>query len=106
LIRVLSHELNNSLGPLSSLAHSGAEIARRGDYSTLPSVFSAIAERAEHLHNFVSGYAAFAKLPAPRPESIEWPGFVADLTQPASLQSRAPPPDLPGWFDRVQVEQA
>src|SRR3984885_10103711 len=32
LIRVLSHELNNSLGPLSSLAHSGAEIARRGDY--------------------------------------------------------------------------
>jgi two-component system, NtrC family, nitrogen regulation sensor histidine kinase NtrY len=46
LIRVLSHELNNSLGPLSSLAHSGAEIARRGDYSTLPRVFSAIAERA------------------------------------------------------------
>jgi two-component system nitrogen regulation sensor histidine kinase NtrY len=29
LIRVLSHELNNSLGPLSSLAHFGAEIARR-----------------------------------------------------------------------------
>ena len=36
LIRVLSHELNNSLGPLSSLAHSGAEIARRGDYTALP----------------------------------------------------------------------
>jgi hypothetical protein len=30
LIRVLSHEVDNSLGPLSSLAHSGAEIARRG----------------------------------------------------------------------------
>ncbi len=68
LIRVLSHELNNSLGPLSSLAHSGAEIARRADYAALPTVFSAIAERAEHLHQFVSGYAAFAKLPAPRPE--------------------------------------
>ena len=79
LIRVLSHELNNSLGPLSSLAHSGAEIARRGDYAALPTVFSAIAERAEHLHQFVSGYAAFAKLPAPRPETVPWQQFVADL---------------------------
>jgi two-component system, NtrC family, nitrogen regulation sensor histidine kinase NtrY len=106
LIRVLSHELNNSLGPLSSLAHSGAEIARRGDYSTLPTVFSAIAERAEHLHNFVSGYAAFAKLPAPRPESIEWAGFVADLRSQQNFKLAQSPPDLPGWFDRVQVEQA
>jgi two-component system, NtrC family, nitrogen regulation sensor histidine kinase NtrY len=106
LIRVLSHELNNSLGPLSSLAHSGAEIARRGDYSTLPTVFSAIAERAEHLHNFVSGYATFAKLPAPRPESIEWTGFVADLRSQQNFQLAAALPELPGWFDRVQVEQA
>jgi two-component system nitrogen regulation sensor histidine kinase NtrY len=106
LIRVLSHELNNSLGPLSSLAHSGAEISRRGDYSTLPTVFSAIAERAEHLHNFVSGYAAFAKLPAPRPESIQWPSFVADLNSQQNFNLAAPLPELPGWFDRVQVEQA
>jgi nitrogen fixation/metabolism regulation signal transduction histidine kinase len=106
LIRVLSHELNNSLGPLSSLAHSGAEIARRGDYSTLPTVFSAIAERAEHLHNFVSGYAAFAKLPAPRPERIEWRSFVADLNSQQTFQLAAPLPESPGWFDRVQVEQA
>ena len=106
LIRVLSHELNNSLGPLSSLAHSGAEIARRGDYSTLPGVFSAIAERAEHLHHFVSGYAAFAKLPAPRPESIEWPSFIADLRSQQDFELSLEPPDLPGWFDRIQVEQA
>jgi two-component system, NtrC family, nitrogen regulation sensor histidine kinase NtrY len=106
LIRVLSHELNNSLGPLSSLAHSGAEIARRGDYSTLPTVFSAIAERAEHLHNFVSGYAAFAKLPAPQPERIEWRSFVADLSSQQAFNLAAPLPELPGWFDRVQVEQA
>jgi len=106
LIRVLSHELNNSLGPLSSLAHSGAEIARRGDYATLPTVFSAIAERAEHLHNFVSGYSAFAKLPAPRPERIQWPSFVADLTGQQAFNLAVPLPELPGWFDRVQVEQA
>ena len=106
LIRVLSHELNNSLGPLSSLAHSGAEIARRGDYAALPGVFSAIGERAEHLHQFVSGYAAFAKLPAPRPESVPWQQFVADLKGQQNFTCVEPLPELPGWFDRVQVEQA
>jgi two-component system nitrogen regulation sensor histidine kinase NtrY len=106
LIRVLSHELNNSLGPLSSLAHSGAEIARRGDYSSLPTVFSAIAERAEHLHHFVSGYATFARLPAPRPERVEWAAFVADLARQQPFAVAAALPELPGWFDRVQVEQA
>ena len=106
LIRVLSHELNNSLGPLSSLAHSGAEIARRGDLAALPAVFSAIAERAEHLHQFVSGYATFAKLPAPRPSSVSWQQFVADLKGQQAFAHTEPLPKLPGWFDRVQVEQA
>ena len=106
LIRVLSHELNNSLGPLSSLAHSGAEIARRGDLASLPAVFSAIAERAEHLHQFVSGYATFAKLPAPRPSSVPWQQFVADLKGQQVFTHTDPLPELPGWFDRVQVEQA
>jgi nitrogen fixation/metabolism regulation signal transduction histidine kinase len=106
LIRVLSHELNNSLGPLSSLAHSGAEIARRGDLAALPAVFSAIGERAEHLHQFVSGYATFAKLPAPRPAIVPWQQFVADLKGQQTFTHTEPLPDLPGWFDRVQVEQA
>jgi two-component system nitrogen regulation sensor histidine kinase NtrY len=106
LIRVLSHELNNSLGPLSSLAHSGAEIARRGDYAALPAVFSAIGERAQHLHHFVSGYATFAKLPAPRPQSVPWPQFVADLQGQQSFTLTRSLPELPGWFDRIQVEQA
>jgi two-component system, NtrC family, nitrogen regulation sensor histidine kinase NtrY len=106
LIRVLSHELNNSLGPLSSLAHSGAEIARRGDLAALPAVFSAIAERADHLHQFVSGYATFAKLPAPRPEAVPWQQFIADLNGQQTFSLSNALPDLPGWFDRVQVEQA
>ncbi|HME38717.1 MAG TPA: ATP-binding protein [Steroidobacteraceae bacterium] len=106
LIRVLSHELNNSLGPLSSLAHSGAEIARRGDYATLPAVFAAIAERAEHLHHFVSGYATFARLPAPRPERVDWAGFVADLARQQPFTQSSILPATPGWFDRTQIEQA
>jgi two-component system nitrogen regulation sensor histidine kinase NtrY len=46
VIRVISHELNNSLAPISSLAHSGAELARRGDTRRAPGVFATIGERA------------------------------------------------------------
>jgi nitrogen fixation/metabolism regulation signal transduction histidine kinase len=106
LIRVLSHELNNSLGPLSSLAHSGAEIARRGDLAPLPGVFSAIGERAAHLQHFVGGYATFAKLPAPRPETVAWEPFLADLRSQQPFKHSGQFPSVPGWFDRVQVEQA
>jgi nitrogen fixation/metabolism regulation signal transduction histidine kinase len=106
LIRVLSHELNNSLGPLASLAHSGAEIARRGDLASLPQVFAAIAERSRHLHHFVSGYAAFAKLPAPLPERVEWAPFLAELARHSPFQIAAALPEAAGWFDRAQVEQA
>jgi two-component system, NtrC family, nitrogen regulation sensor histidine kinase NtrY len=106
LIRVLSHELNNSLGPLSSLAHSGAEIARRGDLASLPGVFSAIGERAAHLQHFVGGYATFAKLPAPRQESVAWEAFLADLRSQQPFKHSGELPKTPGWFDRVQVEQA
>ena len=55
VIRVISHELNNSLAPISSLAHSGAELARRGDTGRLPNVFATIGERARHLHGFIAG---------------------------------------------------
>jgi two-component system, NtrC family, nitrogen regulation sensor histidine kinase NtrY len=106
LIRVLSHELNNSLGPLSSLAHTGAEMARRGDYSSLPAVFAAIAERSTHLRDFVGGYSTFAKLPAPRPERVEWQSFVSDLAQQHTFSLAEDLPAPPGWFDQAQMEQA
>jgi signal transduction histidine kinase len=74
--------------------------------AALPAVFSAIGERAEHLHQFVSGYATFAKLPAPRPTGVPWQPFVADLKGQQAFTHTEPLPVLPGWFDRVQVEQA
>ncbi len=36
VIRVISHELNNSLAPIASLAHSGTELLRRGQHERLP----------------------------------------------------------------------
>nr|WP_183423231.1 ATP-binding protein [Luteibacter sp. Sphag1AF] len=105
VIRVISHELNNSLAPISSLSHSGIELARRGDLERLPGVFASIGERARHLHGFIAGYASFAKLPTPRTEPVEWKPFLDGLALHCQFQLAAALPDIPGRFDRTQIEQ-
>ena len=105
VIRVISHELNNSLAPISSLAHSGAELARRGDVQRLPGVFATIGERARHLHGFIDGYARFAKLPAPRTVAVEWKPFLDALALHCRFQLQGNAPTQAGWFDPVQIEQ-
>lgn len=106
VIRVISHELNNSLAPISSLAHSGAELARRGQLERLPQVFASIGERASHLHGFLSGYAQFAKLPAPRIARVDWPGFTDRLAAHYGFALQHALPAEPGRFDAAQIEQA
>jgi len=105
VIRVISHELNNSLAPISSLAHSGAELARRGDMARLPGVFATIGERARHLHGFIAGYASFAKLPTPQPQAIDWQAFLDSLALHCRFRLVGTVPDDPGWFDKAQIEQ-
>ncbi|WP_295687152.1 ATP-binding protein [uncultured Nevskia sp.] len=105
LIRVISHELNNSLAPISSLAHSGAELARRGDLARVGSVFGSIGERARHLHGFIDGYATFAKLPTPRLEKVGWRDFVDSLKEHGPFVIDGSVPDGQGRFDRAQLEQ-
>jgi two-component system, NtrC family, nitrogen regulation sensor histidine kinase NtrY len=106
LIRVVSHELNNSLGPIASMADTGREVLRRGDTSTLVDVFAAIRERAAHLHQFVAGYSAIARLPAPRADRVSWTELVEDLARQQAFSVVEPLPQQPGWFDRLQLEQA
>jgi nitrogen fixation/metabolism regulation signal transduction histidine kinase len=106
VIRVISHELNNSLAPLTSLAHSGAELVRRGQVERLPQILETIEERTRHLESFILGYARFAKLPAPRIEACEWRGFVDGLASQVQFKLSGPLPLVAGWFDRAQMEQA
>ncbi len=106
VIRVISHELNNSLAPISSLAHSAAELARRGDLERLPGVLSSIGERANHLHGFLSGYASFAKLPTPRREAVAWRVLVDRLAAHCVFAVQQPLPENDGCFDAPQIEQA
>lgn len=106
VIRVISHELNNSLAPISSLAHSGAELARRGQLERLPQVFQSIGERARHLHEFLDGYASVAKLPLPRLAPVPWADFIAQLKSQQAFELDGPLPAGTASFDRAQVEQA
>ena len=106
LIRVFSHELNNSLAPLSSLAHSGAELVRRGDQARAIGVFESIGERARHLHGFLDGYARFAKLPAPQAADVDWTAFLAGLQAHARFRLDGAAPEGSARFDAGQMEQA
>jgi nitrogen fixation/metabolism regulation signal transduction histidine kinase len=106
VIRVISHELNNSLAPVASLAHSGAELLRRGKHDQLDKVFATIAERARHLEQFIQGYARFAKLPSPRPEPIAWNELVERLRSQIAFQVDGSLPEPRAHVDPAQLEQA
>ena len=76
LIRVLSHELNNSLTPITSIANSLAQFVDRGplDDSVRADVrkgLGVIEMRADSLNRFLRGYATLAKLPPPTMGAVD-----------------------------------
>ncbi|QKX15797.1 PAS domain-containing sensor histidine kinase [Microbulbifer sp. YPW1] len=106
VIRLISHELNNSLAPISSMAHSGKMLSEKLQSTQLAGVFDVIADRCRHLTEFTQGYARFAKLPPPAAEEVSWRKLVERIQplQPFTLQGELP--SRPGYFDPAQIEQA
>lgn len=105
-IRVMSHELNNSLAPLSSLAHSARVAATRADAaSRLPPLLDTIAERVTHITSFLEGYARFARLPAPRQEVVPLAPFLDGVGQLFRFTLEGGTAGASGWFDPAQVQQ-
>lgn len=105
LIRVIAHELNNSLAPVSSLAHSARQLVANPDRAMLERVFSAIDERLQHLKSFIEGYSRFAKLPRPRPATVDWQMFIEDLRRSYAFEFLGQVPAQAGHFDLTQIEQ-
>lgn len=103
VIRVIGHELNNSLAPISSLAHSGALLLN--DESRLNDILGTIEERANHLKQFIEGYARFAKLPLPQLQPVDWSEFLASLKKTFDFRIDGSLPETEAQFDPVQVEQ-
>ena len=112
LVRVLGHELNNSLAPIKSLAGSLESLLAR---EPLPEDWredslrglGGIAQRADALTRFLDAYARLARLPPPRRQATDLPALISRV---AALENRVsvvvrsgPAVTLP--LDADQVEQ-
>jgi len=112
LVRVLGHEMNNSLAPIKSIAGSLETLIRREppppDWrDDARSGLNVIATRAESLSRFMQAYARLARLPTPQKEPINLGELVRRV---ASLETRlavdiASGPDITIGADAAQVEQ-
>jgi nitrogen fixation/metabolism regulation signal transduction histidine kinase len=112
LIRVIGHEMNNSLAPIKSIAGSLSTIVDREpppeDWrDDLKRGLSVIATRSESLSRFMTAYARLAKLPAPKPQPVNVSAFVSRV---AGLDRRVPVEVTPGpagivHADSDQLEQ-
>jgi len=112
LVRVLGHELNNTLAPVGSLAASLRRIVGReplpDDWrQDVDDGLGIIAARTESLRRFLDGYAKLARLPQPRPAPLD---LAAAVRRAAALETRhpvaiEPGPDLTVRADGDQLEQ-
>ena len=112
LVRVLSHELNNSLAPIKSIAQTVETIANR---DPLPDDWredvirgaNVIAARADSLTRFTGAYARLARLPQPNVRTTDLGKL---LQRVAALEPRLPVRVAPGpsttvLIDSDQIEQ-
>ena len=112
LLRVLGHELNNSLAPIKSVAGSLADLMSREpeppDWrEDMHRGLAVISSRADSLARFVESYSKLARLPPPRLEPLKIGALVSRV---ASLETRLPVnvvsgPDVVVQGDDVQLEQ-
>ncbi|MFN7975134.1 MAG: ATP-binding protein [Acidobacteriota bacterium] len=112
LIRVLGHELNNSLAPIKSIAGSLASLVVRTPRppdadDDMRRGLEVIATRAESLSRFLEGYSSLARLPPPEPSQVDLATLVTRVAEAETrtrIAVRAGPP-LELLVDAGQIEQ-
>jgi len=105
LIRVISHELNNSLAPIRSLAHSGEKLLDKGETARLKTILHTIAERSDYLKDFIDDYATFARLPTPNLKVVKWKDYLDSLMLLEKFILTTALTRESGIFDPVQLQQ-
>lgn len=113
LLRVLGHEVNNSLAPIRSMAGTLATLAMRDPLPAdwrddFASGMGVIEKRADALARFLAGYATLARLPPPRRADVD---LAALLRKMPRMETRVPVvledgPDVTVHADADQIEQA
>lgn len=106
LIRVLGHEINNSLGPIQSTANLLKE--RYKTDASLTEGLELIERRSQALGAFIRRYADLARLPPPTLEPVQIETLIRHV---ASLETRVPVQvdtgaDVNAHADAAQLEQA
>jgi two-component system nitrogen regulation sensor histidine kinase NtrY len=113
IVRVLGHEMNNSLAPIKSLAATLESLLRRdplpGDWKDDASAgLNSIASRADSLSRFLQAYTRLTKLPPPQKQDVDLAKLiqrVVDL-EPRLKVNVMPGPGTVIRADAAQVEQA
>lgn len=105
VIRLISHELNNSLAPITSLAHSGQLLCERQKEDALGRIFNTMEERARYLQKFIEGYATFARLPKPQIQAVAIAPFLANLQTIQSFVMIGEQSKMDIYFDPAQLQQ-
>lgn len=112
IVRVLSHEINNSLTPIKSIAHSLRRIVDRVDpfprQDEVSQGLSLIEERSGALGRFLRSYAQLARLPKPQPRPLRVSELMSRIVE---LEKRLPvvvnpSTDVDLVADSDQLEQA
>lgn len=106
VLRVVCHELNNSLAPVSSLLHSARHVANvLHDMRRHDEILGRIEHHVDHLAKFLDGYTRFARMPHPRPQRVDLASFLQGVREIYPFQIKGEVPERPGWFDPGQVQQ-
>tara|TARA_R110002073_G_scaffold85978_26_gene204342 strand:- start:4943 stop:6286 length:1344 start_codon:yes stop_codon:yes gene_type:complete len=112
LVRVISHEINNSLSPIASISQTLTRLIRREDaeapyHGDLIEGLNIIAERANGLGQFVDSYKQLTKLPEPQKQTVSLRRMLEKIPllfdgQNIILETQG---DLSLSLDPVQFEQ-
>ena len=106
VIRLISHELNNSLAPISSLTRSAQKIIKQPEHvHMLDEVLATIGNRADHLHDFISQYAKFARLPKSQIKTVNLSQFFNQIKTLTDVTCSLDVVRQSADFDAGQIEQ-
>jgi nitrogen fixation/metabolism regulation signal transduction histidine kinase len=106
LIRVLSHEINNSLAPIRSIADSLQAIVKRESRDTestedLQQGLSIIASRSDALSRFMASYARLARLPPPALSELDVGTWIRRIS---ALETRMEVPVSDGTSVKILAD--
>src|SRR5947208_1701505 len=108
LVRVLGHEMNNSLAPIKSLAASLESLLRRDPpppdwQDDARTGLNSIASRADSLSRFLQAYTRLTKLPPPQKQDVD----LAEIEQRVvDLEPRLNVKVIVGPNEKIHVDAA